>query len=309
MKKLIIITGQTATGKTELATTIAEEVNGELISADSRQVYKNLDIITGKDLLSNSKFIQVEETDHKYSIGYYQNNKIATWLYDVVDPKTAFSAGEWAQCARASITKVEEKGKTPIIVGGSYFYVQTLLYGLSIQTGEPDWNLRFSLEKQSVQELQAVLNKLQPNVVDSMNNSDKNNKRRLIRRIEIISNQTQNSIATKGIVQNYDVTLIGLKYGKKENLEKAIRDRVHKRIKQGALEEVETLLRMGYSSLDPGLQTIGYAQLLQHIQGEVDLYTSIEAWVLKERQYAKRQMTFMAKNNSMLWYNVDPTNK
>ncbi|MEK9179676.1 MAG: tRNA dimethylallyltransferase, partial [Patescibacteria group bacterium] len=192
----------------------------------------------------------------------------------------------------------------------SYFYIRTLLYGLSVPRTEPDWNLRVSLEEKSVSDLQDKLNKLQPHIVETMNNSDQNNKRRLIRRIEILSNQTKQELTTaKGIAQDYDVTLIGLRYNKKENLERAIRTRVEKRMEEGALSEIETLLRMGYSSTDPGLQTIGYAQLLHHIESDIDLYASIEIWVVKERQYAKRQMTFMTKNSSILWYNVDPTNK
>lgn len=302
-QKLIILTGQTGTGKTNLALKIAKECGGELISADSRQAYKYLDVITGKDILPNMNFVSADTINNVCAVGFYTIQSIPVWLYDIVDPKTVLSAITWALCAQRAIQRIIDNKKTPVIVGGTYFYIHTLLYGLSVQTGEPDWNIRARLEKKTVTELQIELEKHSPGILLTMNNSDKNNKRRLIRRIEL-SNSTMSLDPHGGIHEEFDSIMLGLVHKDKITLENAIRNRVEQRIQQGALDEVSTLLRMGYQRTDPGLQTIGYAQLIPVLHGDVRMEYAQEQWVIKERQYAKRQKTLMIKDKSILWYNT-----
>ena len=134
MEKIIIITGQTATGKTKLATEYAQKYNGELINADSRQVYKYLDVVSGKDL----DII----------------NRIPIHLYDVCDPKQPFSSHEWVELAKQTITDLINHGKTPIIIGGTYFYISHLLYDIETTGVKPDWKLRKKLNQKPVTELQ-----------------------------------------------------------------------------------------------------------------------------------------------------------
>lgn len=187
MKKLIIITGQTATGKTELALEYASKYNGELINCDSRQIYKHLDIITGKDV-GNSKFKFISKVNN-FNIGFYLLNRLTKiWLYDIVDPKEYFSSFDYKECALYVIKKLWQEGKTPIIVGGTYFYLYHLLYGVASETIPPNWKLRKELNEKPVEELQKILKKLSPQSFEKLNQSDKNNPQRLIRRIEIIEN-------------------------------------------------------------------------------------------------------------------------
>jgi len=150
----IIITGQTATGKTKLAIQMAKKYNGEIINCDSRQVYKKLDIITGKDIKKNSKF-KSQSSKLNFDIGYYPLSskiyylKSKIWLYDIVDPKQRFSSYDWTQCTLYLIKKLLKQKITPIIVGGSYFYLKHLLYGFNYEV-PPNFKLREKLDNKSV---------------------------------------------------------------------------------------------------------------------------------------------------------------
>lgn len=360
MNKVILITGQTATGKTKLAFEYAQKYNGELVNCDSRQIYKYLDIITGKDIKESSKlkaqnanpqlksqnFIKEFTLQDVFEIGYYNLNLSSTdsveeeqsdgktesvklWLYDVITPDRYFSSFDYQQCALWVIKKILSEGKTPIIVGGTYLYLKHLLYEVETEHIPPNWNLRKKFENTSVSELQKKLKELDVLAFNKLNDSDKNNPQRLIRKIEIIkfklSNQhiqppelnllSKQSETKKKIIlplklplkldiKNFEIDLLGLKFKNKESLRKAIEKRVERRLKEGAIEEVKKLLEMGYSQNDPGLKTIGYQQLLLHLKGERDLDRTIQDWITKEIQYAKRQYTFMKKDPHISWKEI-----
>src|SRR3989339_461238 len=155
---MIVIVGQTATGKTKLALELAEKHNGELINFDSRQVYKYLDIITGKDLPAEK-----------------------VWLYDVVTPDQYFSSFDFVKLVSPIIKDIESREKTPILVGGTYLYLKHLLYGFNDNNIPPNFKLRKKLNDKSVKELQDILKKLSLQSFNRLNNSDVNNPRRLIR--------------------------------------------------------------------------------------------------------------------------------
>lgn len=289
MNKLIVITGQTATGKTSYARKIALEQNGELINADSRQIYRHLDIVTGKERL----------------------NDIPIWLYDIVEPNTPFSSSEYAQHARRAIKKIHGRGKTPIIVGGTYLYIKNLLYGFETESIGPQWELREELNKDSVEDLQIRLRKLSYETFENMNNSDRNNPRRLIRRIEILSHRDSSPSLTslranqddKVLAQN-TIEIIGLRFADDEKLRATIEKRVQSRIAAGAITETRNLLSMGYKKTDPGLQTIGYKQIIQFLEEEISEEQMIALWITAEVQYAKRQYTFMKTNSAITWLTV-----
>ena len=150
MGKILIVCGPTATGKTALASQLAKKFDGELISADSRQVYRGMDVVTGKD-----------------------RPDVPIWLYDVVNPDEEFSVSHWIKLARRAINDISKRGKLPIIVGGTGLYIHALLHPLETITIPPDRALREQLQEQSVKELQQMLTR------GSMNNSDWNNPRRL----------------------------------------------------------------------------------------------------------------------------------
>lgn len=279
---MIIVTGQTATGKTRLALELAEKHNGELVNFDSRQVYKYLDIITGKDI-----------------------PKSKIWLYDIVSPNEYFSSYDYVQLALPVIADIEKRGKVPILVGGTYLYLKHLLYGIDDNNSPPNFALREQLNNQTVEYLQKRLIKLNKKVFENLNHSDQLNPRRLIRRIEIeespISPISQNS-PTRLI--SPITQFIGLFYKDKSKLRENIKLRVEERLKNGAIEEVRKLLEMGYTKADPGLKTIGYQQLIKYLERQVFESKAVEDWVNKEVQYAKRQLTFMKKNANISWREI-----
>jgi tRNA dimethylallyltransferase len=287
--KLLIITGQTATGKTQLAL----EKGKTLINADSRQIYKHLDIITGKE---KSKI---------------KDQKSKIYLYDLVDPKEYFSSFDYQKKALPLIRRLLIENKRPVIVGGTYLYLAHLLYRVETENIPPNWQLREKLTGQPVFKLQNLLKKLSVQAFNRLNDSDKNNPQRLIRKIEIL---TANKKFVSGYISPKNLALgqkigfpdlqiefIGLKFRDKKDLKKAITKRIEERLKQGAIEEVVQLLKKGYTENDPGLKTIGYRQIIQYLKGRLTKEEAIGEWLKKELQYAKRQYTFMKKNPNISW--------
>ena len=284
-KRLFVITGQTASGKTKLALKLKKQENGVLINCDSRQIYKHLDIITGKDIKD-------------------------ILLYDIVDPKYYFSSFDYAQTAIQQIKKVINDNKTPIIVGGTYLYIKHLLYNIETENIKPDWKLRKELNKYLLKDLQNKLKEINIKLFNNLNQSDRNNPRRLIRKIEIakyekaIKLNKEGSFTYKPFFKNIKIEFIGLRFKKKQDLVSAIEKRVEKRLKQGAIKEVKELLNKGYSNKDPGIQTIGYKQIIEYLKGNISKTNAIEQWILKEIQYAKRQYTFMKKDKNIKWKDI-----
>ncbi len=308
---MIIITGQTATGKTKLALELAKKYNGELINFDSRQIYQYLDIITGKDMPKNSEFIvQNSELKNKYSIGYYElpttNYQLRTklWLYDVVTPNQYFSSFDFVKLVTPIIANIKKRGKTPILVGGTYLYLKHLLYGFDDNNSPPDFKLREKLNNRSVKELQDILTKLDVQSINRLNNSDFNNPRRLIRKIEILKSPTKTVLNKTVFIKGVPEIFIGLKYKDKSKLRQAIEKRVEERLKNGAIDEVKKLFQMGYKETDPGIKTIGYQQIIKYLNKQMTEKQAIEDWINKEVQYAKRQLTFMKKDKNIKWREI-----
>lgn len=288
--KIITVTGQTGTGKTARALDYAKRLNGELVSADSRQIYRYLDIVTGKDKqqLSDS------------GIPYH--------LVDRITPDQSFSSHTYAQLATPCIVDIIRRNKTPIIVGGTYLYIRHLLYGQDIHV-KPNDALRDRLSTLTIPELQRMLRSLDHTIM--MNDSDWNNPRRLIRHIEVRTaasahpQHTRDDCAVPGLSLQFQVECIGLRHHNPVRARSRIGLRVKQRLEAGALEETRALLNKGYKKTDPGLKTIGYTQLIAHLEGELSLAQAIENWITAEVQYAKRQLTFMKRDPSIQWVAVD----
>ena len=255
MIKILIICGPTATGKTALAAKLAKRFSGEIISADSRQVYQGMDIVTGKDKPRGVKIHGL----------------------DLVKPNEAFSVAHFVTYARSLINQIS----FPIIVGGSGLYLNSLINPPATLTVPPNWTLRNQLEKKSVLRLQQQLRKINPERLRQMNQSDKSNPRRLIRAIEVSSRLQGENLQ----VIKYDVCWIGLTAAKKI-LDRRIAKRVQARLKKGAVQEWRKL-KNKYGSELPAMSAIGYAQLPkveQWILAEQQYARRQQTWFKKNKK-------------------------
>jgi len=302
---MIVITGQTATGKTKLALEYAHLYHGELISCDSRQAYKNLNIITGKDIPVDQLKFEVIERIGNFDIGFYPYFNTKIWLYDIISPRHYFSSFDWVRCARIAVNKIKKRNKTPIIVGGSYFYLRHLIYGVATENIPPNWSLRKQLAKKTVEELQEIIKKINHSFFNQLNESDKKNPHRLIRKIEILQAGKKLFLrkeSRKLIV--HPQIFLGLKFKNKEKLVEAIKKRILQRLKLGAIDEVKNLLKQGFDANSPGLNTIGYRSLIAYLRGKLSQREAVEEWIKEEIQYAKRQYTFMKKDENISWREI-----
>jgi len=277
-KKIIVILGPTASGKSELAVKIAKKINGEVISADSRQTYKGMDIGTGK-------------------ITKKEMRGVPHYLLDAADPKRIFTIAEYRNLATKALNKIISKNKIPIICGGTGFYIQALVDGLFIPAVSPDWKLRKFLEKKSIKVLYAMLKKIDPRRAKFI---DKNNPRRLIRAIEIVKKIKKPIPTLKNNPLPYPVLFLGVKKPEKE-LKKLIAKRLKKRLKRGMIAEVKKLHKQGlfWKRLEEfGLE---YRYVAQYLQKKID-YSEMQSRLQKEiEHYARRQMTWFQKDKRIHW--------
>ena len=270
--KIIVILGPTASGKTKLAVELAEKFNGEIVSADSRQVYRGMDIGTGKDLA-------------EYSVPYH--------LIDVVNPKLRFDLAQYQKLAFAAIDDILGRGKLPILAGGSGLYLQAVIDNYKLSDAKKDLALRKKLEKLNAGELFKKLEKLSPNLAVKLNQSDKNNKRRLIRYLEILE-QDKNFKSRKG-QKKYEALLIGLSYSG-EILKQRIFKRLMDRLKeQNMIGEVENLRAKGLSWKRLEEFGLEYKFISLYLQGKLQYEEMVEKLNLAIFQFAKRQLTWFKR--------------
>ena len=275
--KIIVVVGPTASGKSALAVKIAKKFNGEIISADSRQVYERMDIGTGK-------------------ITKKEMTKIPHHLLDAANPKRQFSVAQYKRLANKEIKKIICRGKIPIICGGTGFYIQSITENISIPEIKPDKKLRATLEKKTTKELFSQLKKLDPR---RAKNIDRNNRRRLIRALEIII-KSGNKVPPLKSTPEYEALFIGIRRGMKE-LKELIKTRLLKRLKIGMVKEVINLKKSGLSWKrleDFGLE---YRYIAFYLQNKLS-YDEMVAKLQKEIEYyAKRQMTWFNRNKKIRW--------
>ena len=270
--KIIVILGPTASGKTKLAVDLAKKFNGEIVSADSRQVYRGMDIGTGKDLA-------------EYSVPYH--------LIDVASPKSQFDLAQYQKMAFRAIDDILKRGKLPILVGGSGLYLQAVVDNYKLSEAKQDAELRKKLEKLNAGELFKKLEKLSPNLAVKLNQSDKNNKRRLIRYLEILE-QDKNFKSRKG-QKKYEALLIGLSYSG-EILKQRIFKRLMDRLKeQNMIGEVENLRAKGLSWKRLEEFGLEYKFISLYLQGKLQYEEMVEKLNLAIFQFAKRQLTWFKR--------------
>lgn len=280
--RVIALVGPTASGKSDLAVFLAQKIAGEVISADSRQVYKDLDIGTGKITKK-----EMEGVPHH--------------LLDVVSPKKTYTVAQFKKDAEKAIEDIVASGKTPIVCGGTGFYIDALLLGQSFPEVKPDKKLRENLEKKSAVQLFARLKKLDPNRAKTI---DPQNKVRLIRAIEI-TNSLGKVPKQKSLVP-YDVVWIGIDIPK-EKLTERIHARLITRLKKGMVAEAKKLHEEGLSYKRMRELGLEYRYLADFLQNKISKEEMIEGLDKAIRDYAKRQMTWFKRNKKIHW--IDPNNK
>jgi len=279
MNKVLIICGPTAVGKTSLALELAKKFNGELLSADSRQVYKGMDIITGKDLPKDGTKI---------------------YLTDLVFPNQDFNIAQWRKEALKVIEKLHSENKLPIVVGGTGFYIKALIGNIETINIPQNKNLRKQLKGKTVLKLFEILTGINPVKAAQMNQSDKNNPRRLVRAIEVAQSTHDNSPEN---LPDFEYLIIGLSAPLEVLLNK-IDDRVVERVKSGAVNEVENLLKIGLSWDTQSMSAVGYKQFRDYFEKNSSLKEIVDRWKKAEHQYAKKQLTWFKKHKDINWFDV-----
>lgn len=283
MRKIITIVGPTGAGKSSLAIDLADEFGGQIISADSRQIYRYLDIVSGKTLPADQKGI------HHH-------------LLSIINPEDNFSVAQYQKLAYTIIDDLHARRLVPFLVGGTGLYVSAVKDGYVFTEVSPDSSLRTSLEHLSVSELRAKLLLLAPSI--HLSHSESFNRHRLIRKIEkITAGQSEHSASHP----RYTSLTIGLDIARPE-LEKNIRIRVQSRLTEGAIEEVAGLHEMLQeffedNQLEKKIKQIGlsYHIIWEYLQHSYNYDQMVEKFVRAELAYAKRQMTWWRKDSSIIW--------
>ncbi len=277
-------------GKTAISIELAKQINGEIISCDSMQIYKDMDIGTAK--------VTEEE---KEGIEHY--------LIDFVLPNERYTVSDFKRDAEAAIEEILAKGKTPIIVGGTGLYVNSLIYGIEYQEMDFDEEYRNSLMKKAETEeglakLYEEAKKIDPEAMEIISQNDK---KRIIRVLEIYKatgkNKTEQEILSKAkdIKYDYQVYAIDMERNK-------LYDRINRRVdlmfEQGLIEEVKNILEK-YSDFPTAMQGIGYKEVVEYLRGDVTKEEMIEKLKQETRHYAKRQLTWFRKNKEIIWLDAE----
>lgn len=296
-KPLLVICGTTSTGKTDLALKLADKFSGDLISADSRQVFIHMDIGTGKDIPKGAVRHASSLKTPSSPLYYYQYQKTNIWGYDLVKPDQEISIGQYATIARSIINHIWQQDKLPILVGGSGLYINCLLYPPKTLNIPPNKKLRSDLNSQTTNHLQDMLRDMSNDKWANMNQSDRQNPRRLIRAIEIASS-TQSATPPKPVTLN--TLQIGLRL-QNQLLKKKITNRVHSRIDAGFDREVKMITEK-YHLAPHASSTLGYKEWQAYKKGETSQDETISTWINNEIKYAKRQITWFKKNPKIHWF-------
>lgn len=287
---MLVILGPTATGKSDLAVFLAKKFKGEIVSADSRQVYKGLDIGTGK--------VPRDPKSSKLKANGYLYKGVPHHLLDVANPKRVFTVSEYKKLGEKILADIWRQGKLPIICGGTGFYIQALVDGIILPEVPPNKKLRAQLEKKSVGELFAILKKLDPRRTKEI---DAKNPRRLVRAIEIAKYLGKVPRLVARPPSDTDILQIGIDMPDKM-LKERIEKRLHARIKQGMLHEAKRLHGGGLSWKRMEELGLEYRYLAQYLQKKVTKEQMIAELAQAIWQYAKRQRTWFKRDERIVWF-------
>lgn len=284
-EKVIVICGPTASGKTDLSIELAKRINGEIVSCDSMQIYKEMDIGTAKPTVEEMQGIK-------------------HYLLDFIYPNERYSVADYKKDAKKAIRKILAEGKVPIVVGGTGLYVDSLIYEIEYPDIEFDEKYRRFLEEQvekkGLQYLYEQAIKIDP---EATNKISQNDKKRILRILEIYhvtgKNKTEQEKESRKNEPEYDYKVFALNWDR-DVLYKRINLRVDKMIKQGLVQEVEKILKE-YKEFPTAMQGLGYKEVVQYLRGEMSKEEMIEKIKMETRRFAKRQLTWFRKNKQTIW--------
>ncbi len=288
MSEIVVIAGPTAVGKTAYAIEIAKAVNGEVVSCDSMQLYKYMDIGSAKP-------------DHE------ELSQVVHHMVDIIDPREDFSVAAYEKLAREAIRDIFSRDKTPVISGGTGLYLNSLLYDMDFTDGDISSDYRQELEglrdSKGSEYLHELLYEKDPEAAARIH---PNNTKKVIRALERI-HEGEVSVRPFDSVQmetaEYQAVLIGLTRNREE-LYARINERVDALISRGLIDEVKGLMEMGLDASDISMKGIGYKEIIEYLTGETDINTAIDNIKKNTRHYAKRQLTWFRRYDKMKWYNL-----
>ena len=289
--KILVIVGPTASGKTRMAVELAQRHNGEVISADSMQIYRTMDIGTAKPTQE-------------------EMGGIPHHMIDVADPEEDFSVARYVEMAARCVDDVLARGKLPIVAGGTGLYIDSLLSGRTFAPFSPDSALRGELEQEMADKGGAAmleeLAKVDPEAAQRLHPNDH---KRIIRALEVYRSTgktiTQHNRETQAIPPRYDALTIGLAFQDRQAMWRRIDQRVDEMVAAGLEDEVRRLLTSGISPKCTAMQAIGYKEFTQALSGEMTWQEAAEVVKLRSRQYAKRQLTWFGRNPNTRWVRWD----
>ncbi|MBR2500464.1 MAG: tRNA (adenosine(37)-N6)-dimethylallyltransferase MiaA [Clostridia bacterium] len=289
-KKIIVIAGPTATGKTKLSIDIAKAYGGEIVSSDSVQIYKRLDIGSAKPTKEEMSGI----THH---------------LIDILEPYESFSVADFVERAKDSIEDILSRGKLPIVVGGTGLYISSLVDNVSFSAAETDHTLRGELNKRAETEgVLALYEELKKTDPVAAENIHPNNIKRVIRALEIYyqtgKTMTEHNTISKLTESPYDAKMYALS-SDRELIYERINKRVDIMVKDGLLEEVSALLESGITKDMQSMQAIGYKEIIAYLEGDLSKDAAIDLVKQNSRHYAKRQLTWFKRDERYTWLDIN----
>lgn len=288
MKNILIIVGPTAVGKTSLALEVAAAFKAEIISADSRQIYRYMDIGTAKPTIA-------------------ERRRVFHHFVDIRNPDEEYSAGDFGNEARARIKKLQAQNRIPIVVGGAGFYLRALVDGLgSPKIGDPviKQKLKMRLNTEGLAALRAELEKVDPVSVQLIHPNDWHRTLRALEVYQITRIPFSTFRNQPGNPADFQPHFIGLTR-ERQSLYRIIEQRVDEMIKQGLIEEVVKLKQLGYPPELNALQTVGYREVLDYLGEKLSYDEMVDAIKKNTRHYAKRQLTWFQSDSRIHWINID----
>lgn len=283
--KVIVICGPTASGKTALSIELAKKINGEIVSCDSMQIYKDMDIGTAKPTIEEMQGIK-------------------HYMLDFVSPDERYSVADYKKQAKQAIREIIEKGKVPIVVGGTGLYVDSLIYEIEYQDIEFDEKYRKQLEERSKKEgLEVLYNEAKKIDPEAITKISPNDKKRILRILEIYNatgkNKTEQEKKSRKNEVEFDYKVYAISWDR-EKLYDRINQRVDIMIDQGLIEEVQKIYSK-YNKFPTAMQGLGYKEVLEYLEGKCNKQEMIDKIKQETRRYAKRQLTWFRKNKQTIW--------